>query len=839
MLPLWLVIQLALPDTLSGQEIVFREDFSGYADGTTEGAQATGYWRSTPFDCDDGGSINVPGPLGNRWGVFDSVFVASDVEGACCSNGTSGNNRSFVAFTIDISAYCAVDFSLLLYGSGGLECDPAALEPDFNCSTIPLHDQAVVEYAAGQDTIRAAYICGSEGTGSVRVNGISGDSLRLFVYLSTSEDNEFYALDNLVVTGYLPPDIETPAPVQSCSAYVLPPISGTHLSGNQAYYTEPNGQGTAFSPGTPFTVSDTLYLYDQVGNCSDQDTLVLVFEPVTRFDAPGDQAACRQYVLPPITGVELSGREAYYTGPAGSGERLIPGAILDSSQFIYIHDDGSNCQEEVRFFVSINNPPTVRYETTAPGCYDGADGSIQLQITGMAPFLIDWSVDSLDGKSTVSGLQAGSYAVTVMDSNQCDTSLTITLLQPTPLALNCSVLRPALTPTGNEGIAEITFSEGTAPYQVEWSGPVNGTETGLQEGVLQITGLERGEYTVRLTDRQGCVSTCSFSVSGPPCDLVLQVDEQPPTCHNSSDGAIFTKVSTSRPPVQIDWDDDRWDTEDTLRNLPAGLYNVTVTDQLGCVISADIELTQPDSITLICRATRPVSTVGGRDGRANILLAGGARPYRLVWSGPVTDSLQVPRAAELDLEELPAGEYTLVVTDAKGCSTQCSFTIKEPACNLLLFLFQQSPVDCYGEATAAINLGANNGRRPYAYEWSGPATIGNLEDPVNIPAGNYAVTVTDAIGCQDSASIIIDQPPPLAINCAQLDPVSLPGESDGIATLRAEGGAGPYDFVWTGPTLGGELCPFGSRHGSVGQFERWHLLRDGYRRVGMRTGLQF
>ena len=113
----------------------------------------------------------------------------------------------------------------------------------------------------------------------------------------------------------------------------------------------------------------------------------------------------------------------------------------------------------------------------------------------------------------------------------------------------------------------------------------------------------------------------------------------------------------------------------------AGTYSVTVTDGAGCSATASVALTAPAALEITCAQQSPVSTVGGTDGIATIQISGGTAGYSIVWNGPVNGSQNQNTVGTATLNGLAAGNYSVTVTDANGCTQTCNFTINSPNCN--------------------------------------------------------------------------------------------------------------------------------------------------------------
>src|SRR5690606_23749296 len=164
----------------------------------------------------------------------------------------------------------------------------------------------------------------------------------------------------------------------------------------------------------------------------------------------------------------------------------------------------------------------------------------------------------------------------------------------------------------------------------------------------------------------------------------------------------------------------------------------------GCTANAQITLTQnnPVSVSLVS-STRP-SCAGGSNGSATIAASGGTGPYTVVWSNTQTG---------LTASGLAAGVYIATVTDANGCTATLSVTITQPLA--MTAAATHTNVSCKFGNNGMASANANGGTFPYSYAWSNG---GSGQNSNNLTAGTYTVTVTDANGCQATASTIVSEP---------------------------------------------------------------------------------
>ncbi len=165
-------------------------------------------------------------------------------------------------------------------------------------------------------TANAAYYTKTRGGGTRYLPGQSIDTTQiLFAYDSTATG--CFAQDTFKVNIVAQPRLDTIVNVQVCSSYILPALSGTGLSGNEAYYTAPNGGGTKYLPGQSIAGDLRLYAFDRITTCTSERTFLLDTISPPILDPIRDTTRCGSLVLPPITGKNLAANAAYYTQTRG------------------------------------------------------------------------------------------------------------------------------------------------------------------------------------------------------------------------------------------------------------------------------------------------------------------------------------------------------------------------------------------------------------------------------------------------------------------------------------------------------------------------------------------
>ncbi len=609
-------------------------------------------------------------------------------------------------------------------------------------------------------------------------------------------------------------------------------MSGTNITCNGAA----NGTATATpAGGTP----NYQYTWSNGGNSATISNL----GPGTYFVTVADANLCRAFGSVSITQpaalsiscaelnptstvggsdgratVQISAGTAGYTvawsgaangsqNQAAAGTATITG--LTAGNYNVTVTDANACQQTCNFSIgSPNCNITLQISGTSPTCNGGANGSINLVVSGATGGLnFDWNVNALDGQQNPTGLGAGTYSVTVTDAANCTASTSISLTQPAALSLVCAQLNPVSVIGGSDGRATVQISGGTAGYTVAWSGAANGSQNQAAASTVTITGLIAGNYTVNVIDANGCQQTCNFSIGSPNCNITLQISGTNPTCNGGANGSVNLVVSGATGSLNFDWNVNALDGQQNPTGLGAGTYSVTVTDAANCTASTSISLTQPAALSLVCAQLNPVSVIGGSDGRATVQISGGTAGYTVAWSGAASGSQNQAAAGTATITGLLAGNYTVNVIDANGCQQTCNFSIGSPNCNITLQISGTNPT-CNGGSNGSINLVVSGATGGLNFDWNVNALDGQ-QNPTGLIAGTYSVTVTDAGGCTATRSINLADPPALQLNVSAT-PETTAGVNDGTATAAATGGTGGYTFAWNNggntPTISG-LAP--------------------------------
>ena len=456
--------------------------------------------------------------------------------------------------------------------------------------------------------------------------------------------------------------------------------------------------------------------------------------------------------------------------------------------------DANDCETTLE--VEIEEPEEALdlelVELQDPTCNGDSNGSIEVLASGgTAPYDYSWDTTPPQSGPLLEDLEAGTYNLTVEDANGCTIDAEYTLEEPDELNANITDVTDVLCFEDSTGSATVEVSGGTPPYEYLWDDPDAQT-------TATASGLPAGTYTVEITDSNDCTAELSVTIDQPDAPLEVElVNQQNVLCNGESNGSITVNATGGSGSYSYEWDDPNQQTGATATGLSAGTYTVTVFDNNGCDEPAtlEVEITEPDELDADILPSPPLCA-GDSSGSIAIDIFGGTEPYDVEWTLPGGGTTDVE-----DLEDIPAGTYSVDIIDANGCETGATITLTEPPA--IDLDFDMTPSLCFGSATGEIDITVTGGFSPYSYSWTGPdGFTSSDQDLMNLEGGVYTVVVTDQAGCTLEQTITVTQPEDLEITLDSTSSymggwdVSCALSSDGAIYTSTEGGQEPYDFSW-------------------------------------------
>jgi len=544
-------------------------------------------------------------------------------------------------------------------------------------------------------------------------------------------------------------------------------VSASNGTGPYTYNWNTGDSGptiTGLVAGTyTVTVSDA-------GGCSVMENIVLGEPAVLVGNATVNNISCNGSADGSVF-LAVSGGTGPYTYSWNTGATTNNITGLSAGAYSVTITDAAGCAIVENYNIIDPAPIGVAFTQTNILCKGATTGGIDITPSGgTAPYSYLWS----NGATTqdLANVAAGNYSVTVRDASSCAVVLNVTITEPA-LVLNLSGTQTNATCNGsNNGVIDVTVTGGAGPYTYAWN---TGAIT------QDVTGLAPGNYSVSVTDANGCIKSIGFTITE-PAPLAASPAKTDITCNGANDGTINVSVSGGTGPYTYAWADDGSITTNTRTGLNPGNYTVTVTDANGCMDVESVTIIEPAQLAS-SDVVQNVSCFGESTGAINLSISGGVAPYSFLWSnGALTE----------DLVNIPAGNYSVVVTDVNGCTINDNFTITQPSSALAKTEAVQQ-ITCNGAADGIINLTVSGGSAPYTYNWSNGSTS---EDLSNLPAGTYSVTITDNNGCTINDTYIITDPPVLVLSGTKTD-ISCFGVDDGSIDVTVSGGEAPYTYAWS------------------------------------------
>ncbi len=545
-----------------------------------------------------------------------------------------------------------------------------------------------------------------------------------------------------------------------------------------------------------------------------------------------------------------SGGTPNYTYLWSTGTSGLSVSNLGAATYTVTVEDANACS--VTVMATVTNPgggPTVSTSETNLKCHADNSGTATVTATGAGTITYTWSSGGATGP-TETGLAAGTYTVTVDDNSGCAVTNLITLTQPAALVPGTATTTPAVCGNLN-GSATVTAATGGTPnLAYNWSNGVSGltnsnigagtytvtvvdansctvsvtavvgatgggptvsstgsnlkcfndnsgkiTVTATGGGALSYTwsagvagtsslaaGLAAGSYTVTVNDGSGCAVVNVISLVQPSA-LTLTGTGLPTQCFGACNGQAVVIPAGGTLAYSALWSSGG-STGLSISNLCAGNYSVTITDANNCQHDTVLNVAQPTLVTATTSSTP--ANCNQSNGSATVVPGGGTpggTGYTYSWSNGFT-------GATTTNPGLPAGGYTVTVTDSKGCSGTSTATIQN--LNGVNALMQsQTPPTCSGGCNGSAVALAKGGTGPYTYTWNNTVTGTTAS---NLCQGTYTVTITDKNLCTSTAVASLTSPTALVL--PNLSPLTACIGASTTLTVNPSGGTPGYNVVW-------------------------------------------
>ena len=474
---------------------------------------------------------------------------------------------------------------------------------------------------------------------------------------------------------------------------------------------------------------------------------------------------------------------------------------------------------------TINEPQQLSHTISGENlsCFGDTNGNIKGTISGgTAPYtiLMDGTANQINvaqdgGSFDFSGLSRGTYTFTITDQNGCviDPKPTATITEPQELVSDFVSKVDLFCNGDSDGKIIISVTGGTGPYVFSMNGVVT-NPTAVNGTNYTIGNLTAGNYTINITDQNGCTATKVISQTiTEPQSFTIAIAGETLICLGNADGNITGTVAGGVAPYTIVMDG----TANQISGIPyggafdfsglvAGDYNFTITDNVGCSQAVSASILE-NNLTLSV-ATTDVTCFGLSNGALDITPSGLPTPYSYTWEASNGGVVPTGQQNNEDINGLIRGTYRVTLVDGNGCVFTRSFDIVEKSqlsLNSVISDYNGFGVSSFGGNDGNIDLTPSGGTGVYTYTWvadqGGVIPTGQAanEDLTGLAVGRYTVTISDGNGCPlGPQSWVITEPLELLISeeVSSRQDVLCFGDATGVLKVNIDqGSVTPYDYI--------------------------------------------
>ena len=426
------------------------------------------------------------------------------------------------------------------------------------------------------------------------------------------------------------------------------------------------------------------------------------------------------------------------------------------------------------------NPVSIFVNKVDASCNGTSTGRIDI-FAGGGSGNLTYSVDNgatFQPSSIFANLAAGNYDILVQDAAGCSYPFLgnpVTISEPAPVSGSATSTNASCATSANGSIT-VSAAGGTSPYKYSLNnGPFFPNST--------FTAVGSGNYTILISDVNGCTATTTASVGTTYSVVASVLSQTDVSCHGGADGSVTVTSTGGLGPFLFSIDGGNiWQTDSAFTGLSGGVYTVIVKDANGCTdnVSATI-IEKPQLVTSVTGVTG-LTCPSDSTGSITISTTGGNGVYTYSWSNG---------SMSQNLTNVGAGTYSVLVTDGAGCSASTSGMVTSPP-NFVSSVAPNNP-DCHGKATGFAVVSVGGGSPPYNYVWSTVPTQTGIMGVKLLGDVTYTVTITDNNGCTLTNDVLLVDPTAVVVSTVPNNVKCFNG-NDGTVLVTATGGSGNYQY---------------------------------------------
>jgi len=476
---------------------------------------------------------------------------------------------------------------------------------------------------------------------------------------------------------------------------------------------------------------------------------------------------------------------------------------IPSGTYTITVTDNKGCTADSAFaVVDQNSPVAVMDSVTNPLCWGSNDGKAYASATGGAtPYKWNWVSDSTTVSSTsdnATNLDGGNVYVTVTDQNGCKSSASGTLFENPELKISITTedIKCNGDSTGSASVSTIGGT-GLGTYTYTWKGA---SYDGASPSYSTDSLLTAQTYTLEVKDANGCTKNENNIVINQPTKLQLSSNTDPVKCHGDNTGSASVTASNGTPGYTYTWSN--FQSTDTAKNLTAGTYTVTVTDNNDCKETSNMIVTEPTAFVFDSIPTKDMTCYQEGDANITTYVSGGTSGYSYKYDGPngFHDTTQTVNNL------IDIGNYDIEVRDGNNCKLDTTVIIHQP--DSLKSSEITTDESCYHYCDGEVNVTTEGGIGTLTYTWED--ILNGPEDRDSLCPGDYKYTVEDSHHCKTTGEFTINGHAELSVIEDSVKNTTC-GDCNGEIVVKINGGVPSYSLAWT---QGNATCgyPDGGTH---------------------------
>lgn len=545
--------------------------------------------------------------------------------------------------------------------------------------------------------------------------------------------------------------------------------------GNGAPYEYSIDGGATYQTAATFTglTSGTYTLYTRDSQGCEGSSQITLTEP-SPFDIyiNATDLTCYQNATGFVQ-VVASGATSPYVydlGGTTNTNGVFSGLAANTTGYNITITDDNGCTFDTIQALTEPTELLATFVVTDALCYGSCDGIIDVTATGGTPAYA-YSSDggtTFQSSASLTGLCQGTYTLQVRDDNGCTFDGSETVNEPTEITFSTATT-PATCGNDNATIT-VTAANGTPGYTYAISND-NGTTYSAAQASNIFTALAVDDYIVMVIDNNACEMTNTETTVPDPLPQIDLIETVDPLCNGDANGTITITSSNGVGTHEYSMDGTNYQASNVFTGVADGTYTVYVRDANGCIDQTDVTLTHPDILAYNATITDLLCN-SDFTGAIALTATGGTTAYQY----SIDNGTNNQSSGAFDF--IAAGTYTVLVTDANGCTATGTETVNEPA--VLDWTFTITDPSCFQACDGTVVTSPTGGTTPYTYQWSNALASSTDTQASGICDGTYSVILTDANGCQiDSTDFILTDPAPVQIDAITVTDALCNGDCNG------------------------------------------------------------